>query len=839
MTLPGKIGRYEVESLLGEGAMGSVFKARDPIIKRTVAIKTIKMQHFELESEKELFLRRFANEAQVCGKLNHPNIVMLFDLGTDGDEPFIAMEYLEGQTLDRVIRKRSRTDFSEVLLILEQVAEALDYAHEHGIVHRDIKPHNILITNTGVAKMMDFGIAKGGDAKMTRTGFFVGTPSYSSPEQISGESVDFRSDLFSFGVLAHELITGHIPFSGQNINSILYQVVNGQPQFEHIPRDLDGLSLEFKQVFLKMLHKDPAERFVNACAFVQALRPILSSAHQPGTAQMEAQQPGAHQPGAQQPGPAGQGSGGHGATTRKAKAAQMDTVPGEEPGPATARRSAAVTRPMPEYEAPTRRATKSRFTFFSRQTGPTAVHAQSPTAQTAQILAETAAGTELLATRGRPRILLFSLAATLLFVPLAWYFWPGGPADSGQPLQPQIIEDVPVITEPDQKSFALAISSEPLGARVFLDDVELGVTPLNHHFLDGVHSSHHIRVELEGFASARGELTQGEEWEPELHFALQPDPDLPAPDTSLPEGADPAELAAAQQQNAWAKAVQKGDLAAYRSFLEHYPVGDQAELARLELRNLEERAAFDQVSGSRNSADLRAFLQRYPNSRFTNQVRERIDQLELLGALELVLNQGSAGDLNAFLVQYGSICSESQREQVQARLRGLDAKAEEAGAFQNARQSSDIFALKNYLNRYGGLEPTHTEAVIAMVDRLRRAQQEWLEKNLRHKPQKKYKMSEKNTGYPVELQFSGTPPIAIAQVAMVWVFNQRQPQSLPLELQGSSFHAAVLNGFLDNGTLGYHFEVKDGAGERYVLAGKRFECEIVKPEAKEKVVITY
>lgn len=829
MTLPEKIGRYEVESLLGEGAMGSVFKARDPIIKRTVAIKTIKMQHFELESEKELFLRRFANEAQVCGKLNHPNIVMLFDLGTDGDEPFIAMEYLEGQTLDRVIRKRTHTDFAEVLAILEQVAQALDYAHEHGIVHRDIKPHNILITTTGVAKMMDFGIAKGGDAKMTRTGFFVGTPSYSSPEQISGESVDYRSDLFSFGVLAHELITGHIPFSGQNINSILYQVVNGQPQFEHIPRDLDNLSLEFKQIFLRMLQKDPAERFANARAFVSALHPLLLSACQPG----------AHQPGAHQPGGGGQGSGVHGATTRKAQAAPLDTVPGEKGGPATARRSAAVTRPMPEYEAPTRRATKSRFTFFSRQTGPTAVHAQSPTAQTAQILAETAAGNEPSTTRRRLPVRLLALVAALVLAPLAWYFWSARPADSGQVQAPQIIEDVPVITEPDPNSFALAISSEPSGARVFLDGKELGITPLNHHFLDGVQSSHHIRVEMEGFVVASRELTQDEEWEPELHFALQPDPDLPAPDASLSEEADPAELAAAQQQNAWAKAVQKGDLTAYRSFLERYPVGDQAELARLEIRNLEERAAFDMVSGSSNSADLRTFLERYPSSRFALQVRERIDQLELLGALEAALSKGSAGDLNAFLARYGSLCSESQRDQVQARLRGLDAKAEEAGAFQNAKESRDIFALKNYLNRYGGVEPAHTEEVIGKVDQLRRAQQEWLEKNLRHKAEKKYKISEKNTGYPVEVHFAGIPPIAIAQVEMVWVFNQRQPQSLPLPAQGSSFRAAVLNGFLDNGTLGYHFEVKDGAGERYVLAGKSFQSEIVKSEAKEKVVITY
>ena len=193
---PTTIGRYTVEKLLGEGAMGSVYKAHDPAIQRVVAIKTIKTDVIEESEERKEFTRRFFNEAQICGSLHHPNIVILYDLGEEQSMPFIAMEYLEGKTLQQWMKSSKKLDIDTKIHIIAQVADALDYAHERGIIHRDIKPQNVMVTRDHIAKIMDFGIAKIGDEHMTKTGFFVGTPSYSSPEQIAGEKVDYRSDIF-------------------------------------------------------------------------------------------------------------------------------------------------------------------------------------------------------------------------------------------------------------------------------------------------------------------------------------------------------------------------------------------------------------------------------------------------------------------------------------------------------------------------------------------------------------------------------------------------------------------------------------------------------------------
>lgn len=266
-----QIGRYIVQGLLGEGAMGNVFRAQDPLIKRTVAIKTVKLDPSRNEKENQEFYDRFFQEARISGHLHHPNIVSIFDVGKQGETPYIAMEYVEGLTLDRILHRQPKPVTGELLSIIVQVANALDFAHSKGIVHRDLKPANIIVTADGKAKIMDFGIAKMSGSNLTQTGVFLGTPSYSSPEQIKEGKVDHRSDIFSFGILTHETLTGYLPFPGQSINGILYKIANEPPTF---PPNLSDFPLSipaWRHVIGKVLDKTPDKRYQKATDFEKAL----------------------------------------------------------------------------------------------------------------------------------------------------------------------------------------------------------------------------------------------------------------------------------------------------------------------------------------------------------------------------------------------------------------------------------------------------------------------------------------------------------------------------------------------------------------------------------------
>ncbi|CAM2066800.1 Non-specific serine/threonine protein kinase [Sulfidibacter corallicola] len=271
MSQSNSIGRYEVVHLLGEGAMGNVYKATDPFIKRTVAIKTIKLDSTRNEKDTQEFLQRFQLEAQISGTLNHPNIVSIFDVGEQDGTPYIAMEFVEGQTLSQFTQQDPRPSIGELMQILVQIAYALDFAHSKEVVHRDLKPANIMVMDNGTAKIMDFGIAKRADSHLTQTGVFLGTPSYSSPEQVREGHVDYRSDLFSLGILAHETLTGHLPFPGRTISAILYKIANEDPSLapnlQHLPLDV-GI---WRQVYNKVLAKDPNQRFQSATEFLHAL----------------------------------------------------------------------------------------------------------------------------------------------------------------------------------------------------------------------------------------------------------------------------------------------------------------------------------------------------------------------------------------------------------------------------------------------------------------------------------------------------------------------------------------------------------------------------------------
>ncbi len=270
-NFPTMIGRYQVLRLLGSGAMGSVVLAEDPRIKRKVAIKLMKLDAVRTEADQHEYLARFQREAEVSGLLNHPGIVAIYDVGeVEGHGPFLAMEYVPGKPLDGLIKGGPAISTKEKLRIAVGIAESLDHAHAKGIVHRDVKPGNVMVAEDGRTKLMDFGIAKLEDASLTQTGTFLGTPSYASPEQIREGKVDSRSDIFSFGVLVFELMSGQSPFPGNSINTILYRIVN-EPPVEVQPPVTGILPEGWRRIFDKVLAKRPEERYPTCTAFVRDL----------------------------------------------------------------------------------------------------------------------------------------------------------------------------------------------------------------------------------------------------------------------------------------------------------------------------------------------------------------------------------------------------------------------------------------------------------------------------------------------------------------------------------------------------------------------------------------
>lgn len=260
------VGRYEITGELGRGAMGVVYKALDPTIGRTVALKTMRLDVHGLDAQE--MVRRFQNEARAAGVLNHPNIVTIYDAGEQDGIFYIAMEFIEGTTLHELLAEKRVLATDEVLQLTRQICRGLDYAHSNGIVHRDIKPANIMITANGSVKIMDFGIAKSG-GQVTNTGQVLGTPNYMAPEQVKGRQLDGRSDLFSLGVILYEMLTGEKPFVGQNVTTIIYKIVNENPI---TPRDLDvtvhpGLSA----IVTKALAKAPDDRYQTGADLVRDL----------------------------------------------------------------------------------------------------------------------------------------------------------------------------------------------------------------------------------------------------------------------------------------------------------------------------------------------------------------------------------------------------------------------------------------------------------------------------------------------------------------------------------------------------------------------------------------
>jgi serine/threonine protein kinase len=262
-----QLGKYRIDSTLGKGAMGVVYKAFDPFIERVVALKTIRKELFS-DSQQADLISRFKNEAQAAGRLNHPNIVMVYDYGEDADSAYIAMEFVEGTPLNTLMTPDKPTALPRVTAWMSDLLLALEYAHSRGVVHRDIKPANLLITSNAHVKVSDFGIARIESSTLTQTGSMIGTPSYMSPEQFRGETADGRSDVFSTGVLLYQLLTGVRPFVGSS-STVMHQILNEHPA---PPSSLlPSLSKGFDAIISRALAKAPADRFQSARAFLDAL----------------------------------------------------------------------------------------------------------------------------------------------------------------------------------------------------------------------------------------------------------------------------------------------------------------------------------------------------------------------------------------------------------------------------------------------------------------------------------------------------------------------------------------------------------------------------------------
>jgi CHASE2 domain-containing sensor protein len=270
-----QFGRYKILELIGKGGMGTVHKGLDPVLDRLVALKTIRLD-FPLSGEEVSELKeRLLREAKAAGKLSHPNIVTIYDVGEQEGLQYIAMEYLSGYTLESFIQKKKELNYRIVAKILMQVCAALNYAHQRGIVHRDIKPANIMLLEDFVVKVMDFGIARLQTSSLTQKDVTLGTPHYISPEQLEGRPADKRSDIFSLGVVIYELLTGEKPFRGENISSLMYAILNYTPP---LPSALNEKTpLVFDRIVSKAMAKNPEERYQEAEEIEKTLREFISS----------------------------------------------------------------------------------------------------------------------------------------------------------------------------------------------------------------------------------------------------------------------------------------------------------------------------------------------------------------------------------------------------------------------------------------------------------------------------------------------------------------------------------------------------------------------------------
>ncbi|MBE0660414.1 MAG: serine/threonine protein kinase, partial [Bryobacteraceae bacterium] len=269
-----RFGQYEVTGELGRGGMGIVFKGFDPVIRREVALKTIRLYDIDDVGERARMQERLEREAQSAGRLSHPNIVTIYQFGYEQVKPnetmaFIAMEYVPGRTLASLLGEGRPLQTQVVMSLLKQAAEAIDYAHAQGVIHRDIKPANLLVTPDARLKVTDFGVAKISAHTLTMTGTVLGSPFYMSPEQIRGEKVDARTDQYALGVVAFEAFGGRKPFDAETLSSLVYQIVHMEPPALELPDS--EMARRVNPVLMRALAKSAEGRFGSCGEFVRAL----------------------------------------------------------------------------------------------------------------------------------------------------------------------------------------------------------------------------------------------------------------------------------------------------------------------------------------------------------------------------------------------------------------------------------------------------------------------------------------------------------------------------------------------------------------------------------------
>ena len=280
MTHPQRIGKYPIADVLGEGAMGVVYRAEDPVIGRPVAIKTVHKRLLADEAGAD-FAARFRNEARSAGRLLHPNIVTVYEYGEDEASAYIVMEYVEGRTLAQLLQADPLPPQAVLLRWMQQLLDALECAHRHGVWHRDVKPANLIATADGTLKVTDFGIARIASSALTQAGAAIGTPGYMAPEQYVGEDIDQRVDVFAAGVLLYRLLAGRPPFAG-SAEAVMYQL------FHHVPPppsqvEGSGRDGRFDAVVARAMARDRLDRFERAGAFRAALAEAAAAASDSAT----------------------------------------------------------------------------------------------------------------------------------------------------------------------------------------------------------------------------------------------------------------------------------------------------------------------------------------------------------------------------------------------------------------------------------------------------------------------------------------------------------------------------------------------------------------------------
>ena len=270
------LGRYQIRGVLGKGAMGLVYDGLDPNLSRRVAIKTILTSKLDKETAR-LYSMRFEREVRAVARLNHPNIVQVYDFGAEGDLAYIVMEFIQGKELQDYFEKNERFDVKTIFRLMNELLDALHFAHEAGIIHRDIKPGNVMVDAGGHAKLTDFGVARvtdpdGPQGEATRVGAMVGTPSYMSPEQIQGQTLDRRTDIFSAGIIFYQFLTGKKPFEAANQWGLQAKIIQEDPVW---PSSLVQVPPEFDRIVARALAKDVEQRYQSARSFADSLKRIL------------------------------------------------------------------------------------------------------------------------------------------------------------------------------------------------------------------------------------------------------------------------------------------------------------------------------------------------------------------------------------------------------------------------------------------------------------------------------------------------------------------------------------------------------------------------------------